>query len=94
MARFSLVLLLVAVVLVSMMPNSLGARRPSRSAAGQDADFLIPPPNSDESHAKGKVFVAAYKDYIKSLGDHPDVGEHHKMGKDKVDAWFEAGSRK
>jgi hypothetical protein len=39
---------------------------------GSPADFLIPPPNSDESAAKGKVFAAAYKDYIKSLGDDPN----------------------
>ena len=54
------------------MPNPFSAKRPGRSGAGHDADFLVPPPNSAESAAKAKAFVTAYKEYINSLGDHPD----------------------
>jgi hypothetical protein len=60
------VLLLVAVVLVSIAhayPNGANLRQAQTSD-----DFLIPPPNSQESAVKAKAFAAAYHDYIKSLG--------------------------
>ena len=64
----SFVLLLVAVLvsLVSAFPSD--GQPALRQEPQTGDDFMIPPPNSPESETKAKAFVAAYNDYVKSLG--------------------------
>ena len=55
----SFVLLVVAVVVAVANANP---------TLRQASDYLIPPPVDAQSAAKAKLFIAAYKDYIRSIG--------------------------
>ena len=62
----SFVLLVVAVVVAVANANP---------TLRQASDYLIPPPVDAQSVAKAKLFIAAYTDYIRSIG-----GTNHDDG--------------